>query len=152
MQIWTFDIFGNFNICWPIFTILFFTPNFFLFRMLDGYQMHLISWKNLVLNTLSFLATTSRKCRPPYLSMNKNMTKYHWKIFLQKMIRPNLKICFEQQHTIHLRKHKMKTFKILIITAHHMCISTNCKLQFMHLCVYIVHVKAVDQKLFLDME
>ena len=56
---------------------------------------------------------------------------------------------FKQQHTIHLRKYKMKTFRILIITAHRMCIST--MLQCMHLCIYIVHLQGVDNTL-LDME
>ena len=31
------------------------SPFFFLFKMLDGHLMQLISWKNLVLNTLFFL-------------------------------------------------------------------------------------------------
>ena len=62
------------------------------------------------------------------------------------MIRHNLKICFEQQHTIYLRKYKMKKFSILIITAHRMCITT--MLQCMHLSIYIVHVQGVVQNYF----
>ena len=37
-------------------------------------------------------------------------------------------------------------FRILIITAHRVCIST--MLQCMPLCVYIVHGEGVDQKYF----
>ena len=60
------------------------------------------------------------------------------------MIIHNLLICFEQQHTIHLRKYKK--IRILIITAHRMCIIT--MLECMHLCIYIVHVQGVDKKHF----
>ena len=62
------------------------------------------------------------------------------------MIRHNLMICCEQQHTVHLRKYKMKKNRILIVTAHRMRIST--MLQCMHLCIYIVHLQGVDKKYF----
>ena len=62
------------------------------------------------------------------------------------MNRHNLEICFEQQHTIHLRKYKMKKFSILISTTHRMCIRT--MLQCMNWCIYIVHVQRVVQKYF----
>ena len=80
-----------------------------------------------------------------YTPISLNEQKYEkitLKIFLQKMIRYN----FEQQHTIYLRKYKMKFFRILIINAHRMSISN--MLQCMHLCIFILHVPGVDQKYF----
>ena len=62
------------------------------------------------------------------------------------MIKHNLDISFEQQHTIHLRKYKLKKNWIWIITVHRMCIST--MLQSKHLRIYIVHVQGVDHKYF----
>ena len=47
-----------------------FTPPFILFRKLDRHLMHLISWKNFVINTfLSFYDFWNTYT--PYLSMNK---------------------------------------------------------------------------------
>ena len=54
MQIWTFDIFRNFTFAGLI-SQFHGLPQFFLFKMLDGHLMHLISWKNLVLYMLFFL-------------------------------------------------------------------------------------------------
>ena len=74
MRIWTFHIDRNFYICWLIiiFTISWFTPHFFLFKMLDGHLMHLISWKNLVLNTLFFLLRPLEYVSPIFLNEQKH--------------------------------------------------------------------------------
>ena len=74
----------------------------------------------------------------------KNITN---KYFFRKWLNVIYRFCYKQQHTIHFRKYNMKKCRILIITAHRMCIST--MLQCMHLMnLHIVHVQGFDQKYF----
>ena len=59
---------------------------FFLFKMLDGHLMHLITWKNLFLNTLFFLATTSGICIPHISQWTKTWKNINDKYFFRKWL------------------------------------------------------------------
>ena len=50
MRIWSFNNLLDFKICWPVFTMSWFTQLFFS-RLLEWHLMHYISWKNLVIDT-----------------------------------------------------------------------------------------------------
>ena len=115
-----------------------FFPNFLVYLIFSHQKARLTSdafdklKKNPSPQNIFFLATTSNICIPPYMYLSMNEQKLEVvlikKTFLQKTIKNNLQICFEQQ-TFQMRKlKKIEGIQNLIITAHPiymlMCIST----------------------------
>ena len=110
-------------------------PTFFLFRMLDGHLLHLISWKNLVLDMPFFLLQPLEYVYPHISQWTKT-----WKNITDKyLFRKWLDIIYRFVLTNSIPF--IWEIRILIITAHCMCISTIP--QCMHL-----HVQDVNQKYF----
>ena len=114
-------------------------------RLLDWHPMHLISWKNLVLNTHFFLLHVQplEYVHPLISQWTKTWKNITDKYFFRKRLNIIFRFVLNTQHTFHLRNKKMKEFRIYMIAAHRMCIRT--MLQCMQ---YIVYVQGVDQKYF----